>query len=206
MAESTSSELSVGANVEPTGSDQQIDSFSYNESIVRLFALATLFWGVIATLVGLVVALLLVMPELATSKFVSFGRLRPLLTNLAIFGFAGNAIFASVYYSTQRLCKSRMSSDLLGNLHFWCWQLVNVAAVVTLPLGITQAKPYAELEWPIDIAIGVVWICFFGVNFFLTLKQRRERNLYVSLWFYICLLYTSPSPRDRTRSRMPSSA
>ena len=185
MAESTSSELSVGANVEPTGSDQQIDSFSYNEAIVRLFALATLFWGVIATLVGLVVALLLVMPELATSKFISFGRLRPLLTNLAIFGFAGNAIFAGVYYSTQRLCKSRMSSDLLGDLHFWCWQLINIAAVVTLPLGITQAKTYAELEWPIDIAIGVVWVGFFGVNFFMTLKQRRERNLYVSLWFYI---------------------
>ena len=185
MTESTASEISAGAKVEPTGPGQQIDSFSYNDSIVRLFALATLFWGVIATLVGLVVALLLVMPELAISKFVSFGRLRPLLTNLAIFGFAGNAIFAGVYYSTQRLCKTRLYSDILGILHFWGWQLVNVAAVVTLPLGITQAKPYAELEWPIDIAIGVVWMGCFGVNFFMTLKQRRERNLYVSLWFYI---------------------
>jgi len=185
MTESTASEISAGAKVEPTGPGQQIDSFSYNDSIVRLFALATLFWGVIATLVGLVVALLLVMPELAISKFVSFGRLRPLLTNLAIFGFAGNAIFAGVYYSTQRLCKTRLYSDLLGKLHFLGWQLVNVAAVVTLPLGITQAKPYAELEWPIDIAIGVVWMGCFGVNFFMTLKQRRERNLYVSLWFYI---------------------
>ena len=185
MTESTSSELSADSNVEPTGADQQIESFSYNESIVRMFALATLFWGVIATLVGLVVALLLVMPELATSKHVSFGRLRPLLTNLAIFGFAGNAIFAGVYYSTQRLCKSRLYSNLLGNLHFFGWQLINVAAVVTLPLGITQAKPYAELEWSIDIAIVVVWVCFFGVNFFMTLKQRRERILYVSQWFYI---------------------
>ena len=185
MTESTSSELSVGTNAAPTGPDQQIDSFSYNESIVRLFSLATFFWGVIVALVGLVVALLLVMPELAISKFVSFGRLRPLLTNLAIYGFAGNAIFAGVYYSTQRLCKSRMYSDMLGYLHFFGWQLINVAAVVTLPLGITQTKPYAELEWPIDIAIGAVWMGFFGVNFLMTLQQRRERILYVSLWFYI---------------------
>ena len=189
MTESTSSELSVGTNAAPTGSGQQNDSFFYNESIVRLFLLATLFWGVIVALVGLVVALLLVMPELATSKFVSFGRLRPLLTNLAIFGFAGNAIFAGVYYSTQRLCKSRMYSDILGNLHFLGWQLINIAAVVTLPLGITQAKPYTELEWPIDIAIGVVWMGFFGVNFLMTLQQRRERNLFVSLWFYIASIF-----------------
>ena len=188
MTESKSSELPADVKVESPDSSQPFESFSYNDSIVRLFMLATLVWGVSAALVGLIVALLLVMPELSLSKFLSFGRLRPVLTNLAIFAFAGNAIFAAVYYSTQRLCKARMWSDTLSYLNFLGWQLINIAATITLPLGITQSKEFAELEWPIDIAIAIVWIGFFGINFFMTLARRRERYLYVSLWFYIAAI------------------
>ena len=188
MTESNSSELPANDTVESPESSQPFESFSYNDSIVRLFMLATLGWGVLAALVGLLVALLLVMPELSVSKFLSFGRLRPALTNLAIFGFAGNAIFAAVYYSTQRLCKARMCSDALSYLNFFGWQLINVAAAITLPLGITQSKEFAEPEWPIDIAIVIVWIGCFGINFFMTLARRRERYLYVSLWFYIAAI------------------
>jgi cytochrome c oxidase cbb3-type subunit I/II len=123
-------------------------------------------------------------------EWLSFGRLRPLHTNAAIFAFAGNAIFAAIYYSTQRLCKARMFSDLLSKLHFWGWQLIIVSAALTLPFGITQGKEYAELEWPIDLAIAVVWVGFFGVNFFGTLIKRRERHMYVALWFYIATIVT----------------
>ena len=167
-----------------------LESFSYDDQIVRMFAFATLVWGLIATLVGLSIAVLLVMPQLTFCEYVSFARLRPVHTNAAIFAFAGNAIFAAVYYSTQRLCKARMWSDYLSRLHFWGWQLIIVAAVITLPLGITQSKEYAELEWPIDLAIALVWVGFFGVNFFMTLMRRRERHMYVSLWFYIATIVT----------------
>ncbi len=168
----------------------QLESFSYDDQIVRMFALATLVWGLVGTLAGVIVAILLVMPQLTFSEYISFGRLRPLHTNAAIFAFAGNAIFAAVYYSTQRLCKARMWSDLLSKLHFWGWQLIIVAAAITLPLGITQGKEYAELEWPIDIAIALVWVGFFGVNFMMTLIRRRERHMYVALWFYIATIVT----------------
>jgi cytochrome c oxidase cbb3-type subunit I/II len=122
--------------------------------------------------------------------WLTFGRLRPLHTNAAIFAFAGNSIFAAIYYSTQRLCKARMFSDVLSTLHFWGWQAIIVAAALTLPMGITQGKEYAELEWPIDLAIAVVWVGFFGVNFFGTLARRRERHMYVGLWFYIATIVT----------------
>lgn len=167
-----------------------LESFSYDDGIVRMFSLATLVWGLVATLVGLIVAILLVMPQLTIIEYISFGRLRPLHTNAAIFAFGGNAIFAAVYYSTQRLCKARMWSDTLSHLHFWGWQLIIVAAAVTLPLGITQSKEYAELEWPIDLAIAIVWVGFFGVNFFMTLIKRRERHMYVAIWFYIATIVT----------------
>ncbi len=174
----------------PATAGQHLDSFSYDDRIVRMFALATLVWGAVATLVGLIVAILLVMPQLTVLEYISFGRLRPLHTNAAIFAFAGNGIFAAVYYSTQRLCKARMWSDTLSWLHFWGWQLIIVSAAVTLPLGITQSKEYAELEWPIDIAIALVWAGFFGVNFIMTLVKRRERHMYVALWFYIATIVT----------------
>ncbi len=168
-----------------------LESFQYDDRIVRNFALATMLWGLVAMLVGLVAALMLVLPDLTFGlPWLTFGRIRPVHTNAAIFAFAGNAIFAAVYYSTQRLCKARMWSDTLSRLHLWGWQLIIVAAAITLPLGITQSKEYAELEWPIDLAIAVVWVGFFGVNFFMTLRHRRERHLYVALWFYIATIVT----------------
>jgi cytochrome c oxidase cbb3-type subunit I/II len=180
-----------------TASAPAMESFSYDDGIVRMFMTATILWGIVGTAAGLLVAVLLVMPTLMSELFdskisamLSFARLRPLHTNAAIFAFAGNAIFAAIYYSTQRLCKCRMWSDALGRLHFWGWQAIIVAAAVTLPLGITQSKEYAELEWPIDLAIAVVWLGFFGGNFLMTLVNRRERHMYVALWFYIATVVT----------------
>ncbi len=168
-----------------------LEEFKYDDKIVRAFALITCVWAVVAMLAGVYVALQLVLPALNLGwTFTSFGRLRPLHTNAAIFVFGGNAIFAAVYYSTQRLCKARMWSDTLSWLHFYGWQLIIVAAAITLPLGITQGKEYAELEWPIDLAIAVVWVGFFGVNFFMTLATRRERHMYVALWFYVATIVT----------------
>tara|TARA_R110002049_G_scaffold50370_3_gene143023 strand:- start:39344 stop:41752 length:2409 start_codon:yes stop_codon:yes gene_type:complete len=169
----------------------EIESFSYDDDIVRKFVTATIVWGLVATLVGLIVAILLVVPTITGGlPWFSFGRLRPLHTNAAIFAFAGNGIFAAIYYSTQRLCKARMWSDSLSRLHFWGWQLIIVAAAITLPLGITQSREYAELEWPIDIAIAIVWLVIFGGNFLMTLIHRRERHMYVALWFYIATIVT----------------
>ncbi|MFO0569860.1 MAG: cytochrome-c oxidase, cbb3-type subunit I [Polyangiaceae bacterium] len=167
-----------------------VEKFRYDDDIVRKFMVMTLVWGVVGTLAGLYVALILVMPSLSFGlPFLTFGRLRPLHTNAAIFAFAGNAVFAAVYYSSQRLLKARMFNDMLSRLHFWGWQLIIVAAAVTLPLGITSGKEYAELEWPIDIAIAVVWVIF-AVNFFGTLAKRRERHIYVAVWFYIATIIT----------------
>ena len=174
---------------DPAGS--RVEHFRYDDAIVRMFLLAMFAWAIVAFLVGLYVALQLPFPSLSFGlEWLTFGRLRPLHTNAAIFAFAGNAIFAGIYYSTQRLCRARMFSDVLGRLHFWGWQLIIVSAALTLPLGITQSKEYAELEWPIDIAIAVVWVGFFGVNFFGTLARRRERHMYVALWFYIATIVT----------------
>lgn len=167
-----------------------VETIQYDDAIVRKFVLATILWGVVGMLVGLIIALQLVLPELNFGHpWLSFGRLRPLHTNAVIFAFAGNTIFAGIYYSTQRLCKARMFSDVLSNLHFWGWQLIIVSAAVTLPLGITVSKEYAELEWPIDIAITLVWVIF-AINFFGTLIRRREQHIYVALWFYIATILT----------------
>ena len=174
-----------------TGGIGPVEEFTYDDAIVRKFMLATLLWGFVGMLVGLLIAVEMVLPDLSQGiPFLSFGRLRPLHTNAVIFAFGGNAIFTAVYYSTQRLCKCRMWSDLLSKLHFWGWQLIIVSAALTLPLGITQSKEYAELEWPIDLAIAVVWLGFFGTNFFMTLVKRRERHMYVALWFYIATIVT----------------
>ncbi|MFO7181797.1 MAG: cbb3-type cytochrome c oxidase subunit I, partial [Pseudomonadota bacterium] len=163
---------------------------SFDDGIVRKFALATAFWGAVAMTAGLWLALMLVVPSLNLGlPELTFGRLRPLHTNAAIFAFAGNAVFAAVYYSSQRLLKARMWSDRLSRFHFWGWQAIIVAAAITLPLGITQSKEYAELEWPIDVAIAVVWIAF-AINFFGTIAKRRERHIYVAIWFYIATIVT----------------
>lgn len=162
----------------------QLEKFSYDNKIVRNFALATMIWGVIGMLVGLTAALQLVWPSLTIGEFSSFGRIRPLHTNAVIFAFVGNGIFTGVYYSLQRLCKTRMYSDTLSQINFWGWQLIILSAVLTLPLGYTTSKEYAELEWPIDIAITVIWVVF-GWNMFATILKRREKHLYVAIWFYI---------------------
>ena len=167
-----------------------VDSFSYDDAIVRKFLWATFIWGLVGMLVGLWIALELANPAFNLGlEWLSFGRLRPLHTNAVIFAFAGNAIFTGIYYSSQRLLKTRMFSDGLSSFHFWGWQAIIVAAAITLPLGFTQAKEYAELEWPIDIAIAVVWVAF-AINFFGTLARRRERHIYVAIWFYIASIVT----------------
>jgi cytochrome c oxidase cbb3-type subunit I/II len=167
-----------------------LEEFSYDDDIVRKFLWATVIWGLVGMLVGLVIALQMANPWFNLGlEWTSFGRLRPLHTNAVIFAFGGNAFFTGAYYSTQRLLKARMWSDGLSKFHFWGWQAIILAAALTLPLGFTQAKEYAELEWPIDIAIAVVWVVF-AVNFFMTMLRRRERHLYVAIWFYIASIVT----------------
>ncbi|MFM2376372.1 MAG: cytochrome-c oxidase, cbb3-type subunit [Bacteroidota bacterium] len=162
-----------------------VETFYYDNGIVRKFGAATVIFGIVGMLVGLLVALQLAFPALNMGiEYTSFGRLRPLHTNAIIFAFVGNGMFMGVYYSLQRLLKARMFSDLLSNLHFWGWQFIILCAAITLPLGITTGKEYAELEWPIDIMIALVWVVF-GINMFGTILQRRERHLYVAIWFYI---------------------
>ncbi len=168
----------------------QLEHFKYDYGIVRKFALATILWGVVGMTVGLWIAFELIFPSLNfETPWLTFGRIRPLHTNAAIFAFVGNGIFMGVYYSLQRLLKARMFSDFLSNLHFWGWQLIIVAAALTLPLGITSSHEYAELEWPIDIAIALVWVAF-GINMFGTILKRREQHLYVAIWFYIATWVT----------------
>ena len=168
----------------------QKESFSYDNKIVRNFAIATAIWGVVGMLVGVIVASQLVNPTFNFgNQFTSFGRIRPLHTNAVIFAFVGNAIFMGVYYSLQRLLKTRMFSDTLSKIHFWGWQLIIVSAALTLPLGLTTSKEYAELEWPIDIAIALIWVVF-GWNMFGTILKRREKHLYVAIWFYIATFVT----------------
>ena len=161
----------------------------YNDKVVRQFIWASVLFGIVGMLVGIIIALQLAFWPANLPPYLTFGRLRPLHTNAVIFAFVGNMLFAGVYYSTQRLAKARLASDILSSLHFWGWQLIIVAAAVTLPLGITAAKEYAELEWPIDIAIALIWVVF-AVNFFWTLAKRREKHLYVAIWFYIATIIT----------------
>ncbi len=166
------------------------ETFYYDNRWAKNFLIATMVWGLIALLIGLTAALQLVFPELnANTSWLTFGRLRALHTNGAIFAFVGNSIFAGVYYSLQRLLKTRIASDALSKFHFWGWQLIILSAVITLPMGLTSSKEYAELEWPIDIAIAIVWVAF-GVNMFWTILKRRERHLYVAIWFFIATFVT----------------
>src|SRR6476661_6907000 len=167
-----------------------IEKFQYDNTIVKQFAYATMFWGIVGMLAGLLAALQLVWPvfNLETAQ-TTFGRVRPVHTNAVIFAFVGNGIFMGVYYSLQRLLKARMFSDMLSRIHFWGWQLVIVLAAITLLAGKTTGKEYAELEWPIDILITIVWVVF-GWNMFGTIIRRRERHLYVAIWFYIATFVT----------------
>ena len=168
----------------------EIQQFRYDNKIVQKFLYATMLWGVVGMAVGLLLAFMFLFPNVTEGiPWLSFGRLRPLHTNAVIFAFVGNAIFAGVYYSMQRLLKTRMYSDALSNINFWGWQLIIVAAAITLPLGYTTTKEYAELEWPIDIAIAVVWVIF-GWNMIATILVRRQRHLYVAIWFYLATFVT----------------
>ena len=174
--------------------ESKIESFLYDNVIVKKFMLATVIWGIVGMLVGVLIAIQLYWPTFYQSmginlEYLTFGRLRPLHTNAVIFAFVGNAIFMGVYYSLPRLCKASMWNSMLSNFHFWGWQLIIVAAAITLPMGLTSSKEYAELEWPIDIAIAVVWIIF-GINLFATILKRREQHLYVAIWFYIATWVT----------------
>ena len=167
-----------------------IEHFSYDNRIVRDFCIATVLWGVVGMLVGLLAAIQMFWPAANMDiAELTFGRIRPLHTNAVIFAFVGNGMFAGIYYSLQRLCKARMFSDVLSKVNFWGWQGIIVAAALTLVLGITSSKEYAELEWPIDIAIAVVWVVF-TVNLLGTILKRRERHMYVAIWFYIATAVT----------------
>ena len=164
--------------------------FYYDNKIVKLFFWATVIWGIVGMTVGLMVAFLFLYPNyMADIPWLSFGRLRPLHTNAAIFAFVGNGFFLGMYYSTQRLLKTRMFSDFLSRLHFWGWQLIIVLATITLPLGYTSTKEYAELEWPIDILVALIWVVM-GINLIGTLLKRRQRHIYVAIWFYISTFVT----------------
>ena len=181
------SNLFEGTN--PTAS-VQTDKFFYDNKIVKWFAYATMLWGIVGMLAGILAAFQLVFPALNMGMAATtFGRVRPVHTNAIIFAFVGNGIFMGVYYSLQRLVKARMFSDRLSWIHFWGWQLIIVLAAITLLAGFTSGKEYAELEWPIDILIALVWVTF-GINMFGTILKRRERHLYVAIWFYIATFVT----------------
>nr|MBP7184946.1 cbb3-type cytochrome c oxidase subunit I [Saprospiraceae bacterium] len=164
-----------------------LDRFSYDNKLPKMFAYASIFWGAVGMLLGVIAAFQLAFPVLNFSEYfphLAFGRLRPVHTNAVIFAFVGNGIFTAVYYSIPRLLKTPMWSKSLGKIHFWGWQFIIVAAAVTLLMGFTTGKEYAELEWPIDILITLIWVVF-GINMFGTILTRRERHLYVAIWFFI---------------------
>jgi cytochrome c oxidase cbb3-type subunit I/II len=168
----------------------EMEKFSYDNKIVKNFTIATMVWGIVGMLVGLIIAFQIYIPDLSFGiQYITFGRIRPLHTNAVIFAFVGNAIFMGIYYSLQRVCKARMFSDLLSKLHFWGWQLIILCAAITLPLGITTSKEYAELEWWVDILIALVWVIF-AINMFGTIVKRREKHIYVAIWFYIATVVT----------------
>jgi cytochrome c oxidase cbb3-type subunit I/II len=165
-------------------------TFYYDNKTVKLFAYATLFWGIIGMVVGLLLALQFIWPELNFGiPFTTFGRIRPVHTNAVIFAFVGNGMFMGIYYSLQRLTKARMFNDILSAVNFWGWQLIIVAAALTFILGFTTGKEYAELEWPIDILVALIWVVF-GWNMFGTIIKRRTRHIYVAIWFYIATFVT----------------
>ena len=160
------------------------ETIRYDNRIVLHFMIASTVFGVVGMLIGLLIALQLTHPMFNIGPWLSFGRIRPLHTNAVIFAFVGNAIFMGIYYCLPRLCKTPMISTLLSKVHFWGWQAIILSAVATLPFGITSGKEYAELEWPIDIAITLVWVIF-GINMLGTIFKRRERHMYVAIWFFI---------------------
>ena len=163
----------------------ELQKYTFDNKIPKMFAIATITGGFVGMLVGVLIAFQLAYPALNFEQpYTTFGRIRPLHTNAVIFAFVGNGIFTAIYYSMPRLLKTEMFSKLLGQIHFWGWQLIILLAAITLPLGLSSSKEYAELEWPIDIAVVIVWVVL-GINMFGTILKRRERHLYVAIWFYI---------------------
>src|SRR5262245_15589825 len=162
----------------------------YNDKVVRQFAVVTVVWGLVGMLVGALLAAQLLWPALNFDlPWLTYSRLRPLHTNAVIFAFGGSAIFATSYYIVQRTCHVRLFSDRLAAFTFWGWQVVIVLAAITLPLGITQSKEYAELEWPIDLLIAIVWVSY-GVVFFGTIVKRTTSHIYVANWFFAAYIIT----------------
>ncbi|MEX0707364.1 MAG: cytochrome-c oxidase, cbb3-type subunit I [Woeseia sp.] len=163
---------------------------SYNDKVVRQFTIMTVAWGIVGMLVGLIIAAQLIWPGLSFDlPYLTYSRLRPLHTNAVIFAFGGCGLFATAYYVVQRTCHVRLAFGKLAAFTFWGWQLVIVLAAITLPLGITQSKEYAELEWPIDLLIAVVWVSF-GAVFLGTIARRRVKHIYVANWFYASFIIT----------------
>ena len=174
----------------PSSPPGTLTRIEYDDQSVRYFMVASIFWGIIAMLVGVLIATQMgVWQANFNTPWLTFGRIRPLHTNAAIFAFVGNMMFAGVYYSTQRLVKARLASNFLSQLHFWGWQAIIVSAAATLPFGLTRGKEYAELIWPINVMVVIVWVVF-AVNFFWTLARRNEPSLYVAIWFYIATIIT----------------
>jgi len=168
----------------------ELEKFTYDNKLTKMFLYATVLWGIVGMLVGLTIAFELIFPNMSASiSWLSFGRLRPLHTNGVIFAFVGNGIFLAIYYSTPRLLKTPMFSKALGCIHFWGWQLIIVLAAITFPLGLTQSKEYAELIWPIDVLVVIIWVVF-GLNLIMTLVKRRVKHIYVAIWFYIATWVT----------------
>jgi len=167
-----------------------VEKFRYDNQIVKMFTIATIIWGVVGMLVGVIIAFQIYLPQLNGGiPYITFSRIRPLHTNAVIFAFVGNGIFMGYYYSIQRLLKARNFSDALSRIHFWGWQLIIVCAAVTIPLGIVTSKEYAELEWPIDILVALIWVVW-GVNMLGTIAKRREKHMYVAIWFYLATFFT----------------
>lgn len=174
----------------------ELQRFTYSDSVVRLFLNATVVWAILTCMAGILAGLLLSVPSLFASlredlqPYMTFARVNALQVNMALFGLGGNAVFTGVYYSTQRLCKSRLWSPGLGVAHFLGWQLMLVAMLWTLQMGYNQGRLISGEPWPIDVAIAVLWLVFFGCNIFMTIVNRRERFMYVSLWFYLASIIT----------------
>ncbi|MFO1410393.1 MAG: cbb3-type cytochrome c oxidase subunit I, partial [Steroidobacteraceae bacterium] len=163
---------------------------TYNDRVVRQFALMTVVWGIVGMLVGVIIAAQLIWPDLSFNlPFLTYSRLRPLHTNAVIFAFGGSALFATSYYIVQRTCHTRLFAGGLAEFTFWGWQLIILLAAVTLPLGITTGKEYAELEWPIDLLIAVVWVAY-AIVFIGTLVIRKVQHIFVANWFFAAMIIT----------------
>ncbi len=185
--------------------DLNAHSTTYNDSVVRQFSIMAVVWGVVGMLVGVVIAAQLVWPELNLGlPWTSFGRLRPLHTNAVIFAFGGCTLFATSYYVVQRTCQVKLFCGKLASFTFWGWQLVIVAAAISLPLGYTQGKEYAELEWPIDLLIAVVWVSY-AVVFFGTIAKRKVKHIYVANWFFGAFILTVALLHIVNSAAMPAS-